>query len=338
MEKNKFSIIVPVYNCERYLEKCIKSIINQEYKNIELILVNDGSKDKSGSICKKYSNIDSRILYIEQINSGVSIARNKGIETASGNYITFVDADDYIEKTTLKRINEKVEALQCDIFKYCYIKETKLLKRKYRFSIEQNKKIIKSDYKEKIIPYVFKTFDLSNVWNAVYKKELFSGVRFDENLKYGEDFKFMIETLLKSKSIYINSDILYHYVYNKNSAINGKNTMERMIDNIISCLDIQKMVESSNLQTQNLKQEVNYRIQNAINMFCMQISQNRNYDEYVQEIEKLIENKNFIKIQERYNKVFKQSIQNELLKKNYYNKIKRDSLKTNIKNVILNFI
>ena len=111
-----------------------------------------------------------------------------------------------------------------------------------------------------------------------------------------------------------------------------------MIDNIISCLDIQKMVESSNLQTQNLKQEVNYRIQNAINMFCMQISQNRNYDEYVQEIEKLIENKNFIKIQERYNKVFKQSIQNELLKKNYYNKIKRDSLKTNIKNVILNFI
>lgn len=122
--------------------------------------MNDGSEDNSKSICEKYKDKDSRILYIEQINSGVSVARNKGIEKASGNYITFIDADDYIEKTTFKKINQKIEIEQCDILKYGYVKETKFFKRKYKFSIEQNKKIIKSEFKQKILPYIFKTFDL----------------------------------------------------------------------------------------------------------------------------------------------------------------------------------
>ena len=338
MEKNKYSIIVPVYNCEECIEKCIKSIINQEYRNIELILVNDGSNDKYEIICKKYADEDSRIIYIEQINSGVSTARNSGIEIASGNYITFIDADDYIEKTMIKKINRKIETEQCDILKYGYIKEAKIFKKKYKFSIEQNKKIIKSDYKQKIIPYIFKTFDLSNVWNAVYKKELFSGVRFDKNLKYGEDFKFMIEILLKSESIYIDSEILYHYVYNRNSAINGKNTMQKMIDNITSCLDIQNMIENCNLQSNDLKQEINNRIRNSLNMFCIQTFQNKNYEQYVQEIEKLIKNEKLIKIQKRYNEVFGQSIQSNMLNEDYYNKIKRSRFKMKIKKAILNFI
>lgn len=95
----------------------------------------------------------------------------------------------------------------------------------------------------------------------------------------------MIETLLKSKSIYIDSQILYHYVYNKNSAINGKNTMQRIIDNITSCLDIQNMIENSNLQNKDLKQELNNRITNSLNMFCIQTLQDKNYEQYVQEIE-----------------------------------------------------
>ena len=91
------SIIVPIYNVELYLEKCIESIINQTYKDIEVILINDGSTDKSGIICDKYAKIDDRIIVLHKENGGVSSARNKGLDIAKGDYIAFVDPDDYIE-------------------------------------------------------------------------------------------------------------------------------------------------------------------------------------------------------------------------------------------------
>ena len=99
-DKKKFfmiSIIVPIYNVELYLEKCIESIINQTYKDIEVILINDGSTDKSGIICDKYAKIDDRIIVLHKENGGVSSARNKGLDIAKGDYIAFVDPDDYIE-------------------------------------------------------------------------------------------------------------------------------------------------------------------------------------------------------------------------------------------------
>ena len=93
----KISIIVPIYNVEKYLERCINSLINQTYKNIEIILVNDGSTDNSLIICEKYKNIDSRIILVNKENGGLSDARNVGIDNSSGNYITFIDSDDYID-------------------------------------------------------------------------------------------------------------------------------------------------------------------------------------------------------------------------------------------------
>ena len=96
------SIIVPIYNSEKYLERCINSILNQTYTNFELILINDGSKDSSLKICRKYASKDNRIVVIDKENEGVSIARNMGIQRAKGELISFVDADDYIEKTFLE--------------------------------------------------------------------------------------------------------------------------------------------------------------------------------------------------------------------------------------------
>ena len=98
MESVKYSIIVPVYNAEQFLERCIKSLIGQTYKNFEVIFINDGSSDTSGDILKKYCTSDKRLKLIERTNQGVSSARNEGIERAIGEYVIFVDADDYVEK------------------------------------------------------------------------------------------------------------------------------------------------------------------------------------------------------------------------------------------------
>ena len=100
MENQTFSIIVPVYNVEQYLENCINSVLNQSYRNFQLILVDDGSKDSSGEICDRFAQKDSRVKVIHKPNAGVSAARNTGIDIATGQFICFIDSDDWIEKST----------------------------------------------------------------------------------------------------------------------------------------------------------------------------------------------------------------------------------------------
>ena len=117
MKKNSFSIIIPVYNSEKYLEACISSIINQNYQNFELILVDDGSTDNSASILKKYSKLDERVKTVYKENGGVSSARNTGIDTSKNDYIIFVDSDDILEKNTLDYYNKLVnENIGVDFF------------------------------------------------------------------------------------------------------------------------------------------------------------------------------------------------------------------------------
>ena len=117
MNKNEplISIIVPVYNVEKYLSKCIDSIINQTYKNIEIILIDDGSTDSSGAICDKYALVDSRIHVLHIENSGVSNARNVGLNHATGDYIGFVDSDDYIEPNMYELLLEELIADDVDV-------------------------------------------------------------------------------------------------------------------------------------------------------------------------------------------------------------------------------
>ena len=112
---DKITVIVPVYNVESYLRKCLDSIIAQTYKNIEIVVVNDGSTDASGEICKEFSEMDHRIIYIEQENAGISAARNTGLNNMSGNYVTFVDSDDWIESNYVETLYKKITEYQADI-------------------------------------------------------------------------------------------------------------------------------------------------------------------------------------------------------------------------------
>ena len=118
MEKDKVSIIVPVYNVEKYIEKCLNSLISQSYRNIEIILIDDGSKDNSGKICDKYKKKDPRIKVIHKENAGVSEARNSGIQKATGKYLCFVDADDFVMNDYIKYLH-KLIAINCSDIAVC---------------------------------------------------------------------------------------------------------------------------------------------------------------------------------------------------------------------------
>ena len=111
----KITVIVPVYNVEHYLDKCLDSVIKQTYKNIEIIVVNDGSTDNSGEICQEYAQKDNRIVYIEKENGGLSDARNAGLDQMTGSYVTFVDSDDWIEQDYVETLYQKITEYQADI-------------------------------------------------------------------------------------------------------------------------------------------------------------------------------------------------------------------------------
>lgn len=144
---DKISIVVPIYNVEKYLDQCVKSIINQTYKNLEIILVNDGSIDNSGKICDKYKRQDNRVIVIHKENGGSSDARNVGIQIATGKYIGFVDSDDYIEKDMYEflynnMINENADISCCNRFLLWSNKKQIYGEKKY-YAVMNSKEAIK---------------------------------------------------------------------------------------------------------------------------------------------------------------------------------------------------
>ncbi len=212
------SVIVPIYNVESYLEKCINSIVNQTYTNLEIILIDDGSTDNSGIICDKYKKQDKRIIVIHQNNKGLSSARNKGLDIAKGELITFVDGDDYIELTMIEELNNNMNKYNSDIamcdFNYC--KNDNIINNKY----EGKKESCVTDDKEK---YCIIQNELGSIivyaWNKLYKKEIFDGIRYPEGKIYEDSF-VLCDVLNKAKSISYLLKPLYNYVYRSDSIVN----------------------------------------------------------------------------------------------------------------------
>ena len=210
----KVSFVVPVYNVEKYLEKCIQSILNQSYSNLELILVNDGSPDDSQRIIEKYKKIDKRIISIKKKNEGVSAARNDGIEIATGDYILFVDSDDYIEKNYAEYLIELIENNDSDMaLSYNYFDDCGFLPKE-----DEIVKIINS--KEASIElYLGKTGVA--VWNKIYKKSLLDKyrIRFNEKFWFAEGMTFNLQYFQKCKNIVCGNKKVYHQIYNYSSAV-----------------------------------------------------------------------------------------------------------------------
>jgi len=219
MENNELvSIVVPIYNVEPYLRRCLDSIVGQTYKNIEIILVNDGSKDNSLCICNEYKEKDNRIIVVDKKNGGLGSARNAGLNIASGKYILFIDSDDYISTKMTERLlvtmkEQNADIVACDFCNF------------YEDGTIQKKKISDS-IKVYSAPEALKDMFRNNgirwgAWNKLYRIDLFDGVRYAEGV-YSEDMATTYLLYAQSKKIVWTDECLYFYFIRSNGIMKSK--------------------------------------------------------------------------------------------------------------------
>ena len=249
----KISIIIPAYNCEKYLELCLNSIVKEMDETIELIVINDGSKDNTLSICKKYENENVKI--ISNSNHGVSYSRNEGIEKATGKYVMFVDADDYMSKGWAKKV---LNAIKTDKDVYYFV----------------NADVPNDCSKTKILDCIFGlgsyTKWLSTPWSKLYKRKLLENdsILFNDKVTNGEDMLFNANVILKAQDYEIIKDSIYNYRICNTSLTKSFNSKIfesdiRFQENLI------KIENDNNIQTHKYS---NHCIQNAIIMFIRKMS------------------------------------------------------------------
>ena len=234
---DKITVIVPVYNVENYLRKCLDSIITQTYKNIEIIVVNDGSTDASGQICQEYAQKDNRIIYIEKENGGLSDARNVGLDKMTGSYVTFIDSDDWIEQDYIETLYKKIVEYQADIavgnyYSYNEDEETyyfHIYGDSYYEKIYDNISIFENLYESQEM----KSFALISAWGKLYKAKLFDYLRFEKG-KLGEDGYFNQKMYLSvNKVVYLNKGL---YAYRQRSGSITKTWTEKWMHALVDAM------------------------------------------------------------------------------------------------------
>lgn len=218
------TIIVPGFNIENYVRPCIDSIVNQSYKNLEIILVNDGSTDRTGEIFDDYAKKDKRIKVLHKVNGGVSSARNAALCHAIGEYVLFVDGDDWLEKNAIKMLVDVVTLHDSDVVLFEYsVDYTDGQNVVYLHPELQGSMTIQQAIENTITPV--NRF----VWSKLYKRSILRDVLFDEAIHLGEDTLFACEAMNNGKSAYFIAKPLYHYVQSNNSATRKKYFDKRML-------------------------------------------------------------------------------------------------------------
>ena len=233
----KVSVIIPVYNVENYLHKCVTSIINQDYSNLEIILVNDGSTDNSLNICNELKNSDKRIVVIDKKNAGVSSARNVGIDKSTGDFITFIDADDWLEPDFVSYMLKLIDSNSAEfaLSKNCFINDDVN-------QIDDNITILNKVESTSLLlsPRVE-----VGCWNKIYNRKflLKNNIRFNEKHFFGEGLIFITEVSQKSNKTVVGEKRVYHYrqdnlesatkKYKYKNFINGEESLDYIKNNLI---------------------------------------------------------------------------------------------------------
>ena len=233
----KITVIVPVYNVEHYLNKCLDSLINQTYKNLEIIVINDGSTDNSGKICQEYAQKDNRIIYIEKENGGQSEARNMGLDRMTGSYVTFVDSDDWVEPDYVEVLYNKLIEYQADIAVgnyYSYNEQEgifyfHIFGDSYYEKVYDNVSIFENLYESQEM----KSFSLISVWGKLYRVDLVKHLRFDIG-KLGEDGYLNQKIyLLAEKTIYLNKGL---YAYRQREGSSSRIWTEKWMHALVDAM------------------------------------------------------------------------------------------------------
>lgn len=237
------SIIVPVYNTEKYLCNCLDSIITQSYNNWEAICINDGSTDDSLNILKKYAEKDKRIKIINQPNRGLSETRNVGIKKVKGDYIMFLDSDDFWHPETLDILINVINQNDYDILSFSFkkVQNKKYNEVKLKSDIKQIKYKI---YTEPLVNFIKRKIKITSVvWNKIYKASLIKDIEFIK-INPGEDNIFVFECLAKSKNIAIIKNELYFYNQNPTSIMHTSDEQKIQKAKIVVADNIRKLIKS----------------------------------------------------------------------------------------------
>ncbi len=223
VHKNCVSVVVAIYNMSPYLDRCIQSLLCQTYENLEILLINDGSTDESRDICERYQKLDSRVTLFDKENGGLSDARNFGIEQSKGEYLAFVDADDWIEEDFIQKLIGQLENDGADIacvgFDYVYGDKQEIPVRAM--------KSVKMNQEQCMGQLCRNKWFTSHVWNKLYRKKVFEHVRFPYGDNY-EDIAIMHELIMRADIIACSDEILYHYFMRQESIIHLKSAKNEM--------------------------------------------------------------------------------------------------------------
>ncbi len=225
MEQPKISVIVPVYKVEPYLRKCLDSIVNQTYRNLEIILVDDGSPDNCGAICDEYAAKDERILVIHQANAGVSAARNAGLDVMTGEYINYVDSDDWLELDTFEYLIKLVEKYDADVTVCGFWEDGNGLCMEYR--------PLANDL---VLPYGGVDFSQEewdqtafNICGKLYRASLLGCFRYPFKVIYGEDTLYLTQCFVRAQKVVFGIEPKYHYFQRQDSAYHQPKTPEYLL-------------------------------------------------------------------------------------------------------------
>lgn len=244
----KVSVIVPVYNVEEYIDKCLDTLTNQTFKDYELIIINDGSPDNSESIILDYQKKYPKLIkYYKKENGGLSSARNYGIEKSTGEYLMFIDSDDYVSNDMVEKLYNKIDKEQSDMVICNYYRVTCKGKFIKNYNINPSTTNIKSN------PEII--LNKQAAWNKIYKKELFSQNKFDEG-KYYEDLRLIPKLYLECKKIAFIDDFCYYYIERDNSIMKDIN-LEKNYE-IVEAIDSLITYYKSHNKYERYKEEIEF--------------------------------------------------------------------------------
>ncbi len=225
MEEKKISIIAPVYNVGKYLEECILSLINQTHHNLEILLVDDGSTDASGTICDDYSAKDPRIKVIHQKNGGAGSAKNTALNTATGDYIAFVDSDDFVRPDYIWVLLDTLERERADIAECGFF----LMRKSSKEAVDNQPTGVFSA--EQFLERFLTDWKCSLLWNKLFKRELLDDLRFYEGRVIDDEF-YTYKAVMRAQRIAVTAEPLYVYRQRKTGVTNQGRWRQRLLDRL----------------------------------------------------------------------------------------------------------
>lgn len=296
MVKRLISIVVPVYNAEKYIYKCVDSLINQTYKDIEIVLVDDGSTDKSHDICDDYASKDSRVLVIHKENGGLVSAWKAGVEASRGEYLSFVDSDDWVDTNMLFELMEHASSSKREIIASDYVIERKKgdsFNSQYVYQAMEPGEYTKEKIDEHVIPNILgnehRFITISRCMKLISSSLIKDNLKYaNEQIKMGEDMSIMFPAILDAERIYImDHKAYYHYLYVEDSMVHKYDTyMEKSFELLLSSL--RRALDDKNFS----------RLSNAVDrenifllLYCVKNEARGNKESYKENIKKL-HNKN----------------------------------------------